>query len=171
MTGFMLSLALRLAGLFGVRLSPFATGAIVAAGIGLTLVSGAAIAGWKLYDAGAETARAACRMDELQSEVDVLKMDRDNARAAAADATFKQVAIKQAADQEKAKTDDYIAKLEERAKAKPDEARACHLTCDDLRGMRIDTKACGAEAAGARPAAGTRKPAAAGGGPAAWPAR
>ncbi|UPT85174.1 hypothetical protein HAP41_0000033335 [Bradyrhizobium barranii subsp. apii] len=129
-----------LARLIGVP--PIAIEAVV---FGLLLLAFAG-AGFKIYDAGFEAADSKCEAAALQSQLDAVQKDRDDARAAAAAASLKLAALEANADVEKGKTADYVAELEKRPA--PDK---CGLTCDDLRGLRIASKSCPADP---RPSAG-----------------
>lgn len=157
------ALATRLLALFGVSLSPF-WAAFIAFGI---IGAAGGVGAIKLYEAGKASAESKCQVDALQAEVDAMKKDRDDARAAAADVTLKLAAIKKQTDDEKEGTAAYVAELEKRADASRKEADACRLTCDDLRGMRISSKSCPGTA-GARPAGGARRTPAASASPSSW---
>jgi hypothetical protein len=145
MIGAALSLIQGAAGLVSIR-SPFTAGAAAAGagvfGLGLTLGLGAL----KAYDVGYASADARCERAALQSQLDAMTRDRDEARIAAADAALRGAAIQRKADADQKGTTYYVEQLKRQA-ASP----ACGLTCDDLRGMRIASPAC---AAGARAAGG-----------------
>lgn len=130
---------IRLLGLFGISLSPFLAGAIVAG-----LIAGAfGFYSYKLYDAGYSSAEGECQAAALQSKIDALEMDRDNAQLAAKAAAMKLASIEKATEENKGRTDAYVAELEKRASApQPDGSKAsgCGLTPDDLRGMHADAK-------------------------------
>lgn len=83
-----------------------------------------------IYEKGYAAAEGKCEAAAIQAKLDAVEKDRDDARAAAADASLKLAAIKQQADTEKEQTDAYVAELEKRP------APTCALTDDDLRGMR-----------------------------------
>lgn len=117
----MIALLARLAGI-----PPIAIEAVI---VVLLVLAGAGGAGI-IYHKGYAAAEGKCEAAALQAKLDAARKDRDDARAAAADASLKLAAIQQQADTEKEQTDAYIAQLE----SKPD--GACALTDDDLRGMR-----------------------------------
>ncbi|MCK1669449.1 protease IV [Bradyrhizobium sp. 153] len=143
----------QLASLAGVKLSPFKAGALVAAILALLVAIVAVTAGVHLYNAGYAAADGAWREKALEAQLAAMRADRDAARAAAADAALREAAITQRAEQERAGTDAYVEQLKKQneALAVAGKPNACSLTCDDLRGMRIKSSACGpaARAAGA----------------------
>jgi hypothetical protein len=122
--------------------SPIVIEAIV---FGALLLAFAGV-GLHVYDKGYASAENKCQADALQAELEAVQKDLDNARAAAADASLKLAALQASADAEKEQTDAYVADLAKRP------APSCALTCDDLRGLRINSKACPASAV-PRPAA------------------
>lgn len=128
---------IRVLALFGVSLSPFAAGAIVAGGAAL-LLGGGSLA---LYAKGYAAADAKCDAAALQSKIDVLEADRDAARRALADARLRAAAIELEANADKEGTAVYVKQLEARF------ASACAITDDDLRGMRIKPPGAAARAA------------------------
>lgn len=101
----------------------------------------------KIYHDGYAAAESQCQAAAIQAELDAVKKDRADARAAAADAALKLAAIQAQTDAEKGRTDDYIAELEKRP------VPSCALTCDDLRGLRIASKSCPAGPGPSRPPA------------------
>jgi len=139
-----LAAIVQLAGLAGVKLSPFKAGALVAGIIALAIGISAVAAGVHLYNAGYAAADGAWREKALESQLAAMRADRDAARVAAADAALRAVAITQRADQERAGTDAYVDELQKQnaALAAAGKPNACGLTCDDLRGMRIQSAAC-----------------------------
>lgn len=112
--------------------SPIVIEAVV---LGLLLLAFAGF-GVKIYDAGYSAADSKCQAAALQSQLDAVRKDRDDARQAAADASLKLTALKAQSKEEEERTADYVAELEKRP------APNCALTCDDLRGMRIASKSC-----------------------------
>jgi len=148
MMSFAVPIILRLLGLFGVKLSPFAAGAIVAGAIAVLF---AGYSGW-LVHRGYAWANSKCEAAALQSKIDALELDRDAGRAALADARLRVLGIERQANADKEGTAAYVEDLKKRF------ASACAITDDDLRGMRIIPP--GGAAAGA--AAGGRFPDAAG---------
>lgn len=92
--------------------------------------------GFKIYDAGYAAAGSKCEAEALQSKLDAMQKDRDNARAAAADASLKLAALEAQSKIEEERTAAYVEELKNRP------APGCALTCDDLRGMRIASSAC-----------------------------
>jgi hypothetical protein len=127
----MIAFITRLASLAGVSLSPFwagAVGATIIAAAGSTAVG---VGSYKLYEAGRAAAESECQASALQAQIDAMQKDRDDARAAAADATLKLTAIRAHSAEEEQRTADYVAELEKRP------APACDLTAADLRGMRV----------------------------------
>lgn len=136
----------QLAGLAGVRLSPFWAGAVLAGAIALMLGIGATVAGVHLYDAGYARADGAWREKALEAQLAAARADQAAARLAAADAEARSAAIQNQAEQEKAGTDAYVDQLQKQnaALASSGKPNACGLTCDDLRGMRIKSAACSA---------------------------
>jgi hypothetical protein len=145
MSALAIALITRLSGLFGLKLSEFWAGAIAAA----LLAAGLGLYSWRLYDAGYASAEGKCEAAALQSQIDALQADRDNAMAAARDAALRLASIEKQAHDNDERTAAYVAELE--ARKQDGKPNACALTCDDLRGMRIVSKAC---PAGPRPAAG-----------------
>ncbi|WP_456622131.1 MULTISPECIES: protease IV [unclassified Bradyrhizobium] len=136
----------RLAGLVGVKLSPFWAGAVFAAIVALILGGSAIGAGVHLYNAGYAAADGAWREKALEAQLAAMRADLDAARRAAGDEALRAATIQQQAEQERAGTDAYVEDLEKRTAAlsaggKPN---ACALTCDDLRGMRIKSGVCAA---------------------------
>lgn len=118
---------IRLLGLFGVKLSPFVAGAMVA---GVIAVAFAGYSGW-LVHRGYDWADGKCEARALQSKIDALEADRDAGRAALADARLRQAGIELQANAEKQGTAVYVEGLKARF------ASACALNDDDLRGMRV----------------------------------
>jgi hypothetical protein len=118
---------IRVLALFGVSLSPFAAGAIVAGGFA-ALLGGGSLA---LYAKGYAAADGKCDAAALQSRVDVLEADRDAARRALADARLKATSIELQANADKEGTAVYVEQL------KADFKSVCAITDDDLRGMRV----------------------------------
>lgn len=143
----------QLAGLAGVRLSPFWAGAALAGAFALLIGGGATAAGVHLYNAGYAAADGAWREKALDAQLAAARKDLLEANRAAADAVLRARAIEQQAEQERAGTDAYVEELTKQnaALAAAGKPNACGLTCDDLRGMRIKSAACAAEA---RPTAG-----------------
>jgi hypothetical protein len=139
-------LIVRIAGLFGIRLNGFAAGAIITAGLFLAF----GIYSYKLYDAGYASAHSQCEADALRSQLEAVQADRDRARLAAASASLRMAAIEAQSMTEKEGTAKYVEELRQRVEqaekaTTPNTApiNACALTCDDLRGMRIPSAACG----------------------------
>lgn len=149
MTPLAIALITRVGGLFGLKLSEFWAGAIAAA----LLAAAIGVYSWRLYDAGYAAAESKCEAASLQSQIDALQADRDNALKAASDASLRLASIEKQAHDNDERTAAYVAELEARKTdlAKDGKPNACALTCDDLRGMRIASRAC---PAGPRPAAG-----------------
>ena len=100
------------------------------------LLGGFGVGAWKIYDAGYAAAGSKCEAEALQSKLDAMQKDRDNARAAAADASLKLAALEAQSKIEEERTAAYVEDL------KNHPAPGCALTCDDLRGMRIASSAC-----------------------------
>lgn len=153
---FIVSALVWIAERFGIKLSGFAAGALVAAG--LFLAFGAY--SYKLYEAGRSSVQSECEAAALRSQLEAVKADRDRARMAAASASLRMAAIEAASNVEKEGTQKYVEELQQRiaaeAAAKPAgtvAVNACALTCADLRGMRIPSAACGTKP---RPAGPTR---------------
>lgn len=136
-------LVIRVLALFGVRLSPFAGGAIVAGLVALAL-GGASFA---LYLKGYHAAEATCEAAALRSQIAALERDAAVARDALADARLRAAGIELQSNAEKAETQNYVEQLKARF------ASACAINDDDLRGMRINVApgaAAGAAAGGRR---------------------
>ena len=137
----------------GITTSGFAAGALVAAG--LFLAFGAY--SYKLYDAGRSSAQSECEAAALRSQLDAVIADRDRARMAAASASLRMAAIEAEANVEKEGTRKYVEELQQRiaaeqaAKPAGAQVNACALTCDDLRGMRVPSAACGTAPRSSRP--------------------
>src|SRR4051812_23958227 len=98
-----------IAGRFGINLSGFAAGALVAAG--LFLAFGAY--SYKLYEAGRSSAQSECEADALRSQLDAVKADRDRARLAAASASLRMAAIEAAANVDNEGTAKYVEELQQ----------------------------------------------------------
>lgn len=143
----------QLAGLAGVRLSPFWAGAALAGVLALVVGGGAMAAGVHLYKTGYAAADGVWREKALDAQLAAARMDLQEANRAAADAVLRAHAIEQRAEQERVGTDAYVDELQKQnaALAASGKPNACGLTCDDLRGLRIKSAAC---AAPPRPAAG-----------------
>lgn len=135
----MIALITRAAGLFGLSLAPFWAGAIalgvVAGGFGLYSA--------KLYNAGYRSAESKCQAAALQSQIDALQEDRDNAKRAASDAALRLASIEKQTTENQERTSAYVAELEQRNAATPPidgkpavKSGGCALTAADLRGMR-----------------------------------
>ena len=144
MSSAIIATIVRLAGLAGVKLSPFWAGAALAGALALIVVAGATAAGVHLFNAGYAVADGAWREKALDAQLAAARKDLLEANRAAGDAALRVKAIEQRAEQEKAGTDAYVDELEKRnaapvAAGKPN---VCGLTCDDLRGMRIKSAAC-----------------------------
>ncbi|TFV34539.1 protease IV [Bradyrhizobium frederickii] len=137
----------QLAGVAGVRLSPFWAGAALAGVLALLIGSGATAAGVHLYNAGYAAADSAWREKALEAQLAAARKDLQEANRAAADAVLRARAIEQQAEQERAGTDAYVDELtrQNAALAAAGKPNACGLTCTDLRGMRIKSAACAAE--------------------------
>lgn len=120
------------------------------------LLIGTGIGSWWL---GHHRAEADCQADEvaaaMQSKIDAANKDRDEAKAAAADAALRLAAIEQQSKEEQERTAEYVDDLEKRP------VPACALNDDDLRGMRAPARA---RAARKRTSAGAARPHAAGAG-------
>lgn len=138
----------QLAGLAGVRLSPFWAGAALAGVLALLVGGGATAAGVHLYNSGYAAADGAWREKALEAQLAAARADEAAARLAAADAEARAAAILHQAEQERAGTDAYVEDLRKQneALAASGKPNACGLTCDDLRGMRIKSAACAAAA-------------------------
>ena len=130
---------IRLLSLFGIKLSPFAAGAIVA---GVIAVAFAGYSGW-LVHRGYAWAEGKCEAAALQSKIDALERDRDATRSALADARLRTAAIELQANAEKEGTANYVEQL------KANFSSACAIIDDDLRGMRIVAPGGGAARAAA----------------------
>ncbi|WLB43006.1 protease IV [Bradyrhizobium ottawaense] len=141
----------QLARLAGVRLSPFWAGAALASVLALLIGGGATAAGVHLYKAGYAAADGAWREKALEAQLAAARKDLLEANRAAADAVLRARAIEQQAEQERAGTDAYVDDLRKQnaALAAAGKPNACGLTCADLRGMRIKSAACAAEAGSA----------------------
>ncbi|UGY23701.1 hypothetical protein HU675_0038110 [Bradyrhizobium septentrionale] len=149
LTGAVATFLARVAGLFGLKISGFAAGAIVAGLIAAALGA----SGFKLYEMGRSAAEAECQTAALQSQIDAANADKENAQKAAAEAKLKAAGLESRAADEKERTADYVKELEQRAAKAEADAAAAHLpppvngdalTCDDLRGMRAHLPAvCG----------------------------
>jgi hypothetical protein len=135
-----IAVVVQLAGLAGVRLSPFWAGAALAGAIALVLGGCALGAGVHLYNAGYASADGKWREKALEAQLAAARADLDAANRAAGDEALRAASIQQQAEQERAGTDAYVEELKQRA------AGACTLTCDDLRGLRIKSNACAAAA-------------------------
>jgi hypothetical protein len=133
----------QLAGLAGVRLSPFWAGAALAGAIALVLGGCALGAGVHLYNAGYAAADGKWREKALEAQLAAARADLDAANRAAGDEALRAASIQQQAEQERAGTDAYVEEL------KTHVVGACALSCDDLRGMRIKSGACTAPAGSA----------------------
>jgi len=118
---------IRLLSLFGIKLSPFVAGAIVA---GVIIIAFAGYSGW-LVHRGYAWAGGKCEARALQSKIDALEADRDAGHAALADARLRSAGIELQANAEREGTAAYVEDLKARF------ASACAITDDDLRGLRI----------------------------------
>lgn len=134
-------------GLVGVSLSPFWAGAIVMGAI----AAAAGGVGVHLYNAGWNSADAHWQAKALQSQIDALTMDRDQARAALSDERLRVADIERQANADKEGTSVYVDEL------KKTFAAACALDDADLRFLRER--------------AGHRRPAARAAGAAGWLAK
>lgn len=144
MSGAVIALIVRLAGLAGLKLSPFWAGAAIAGVLALLIGGTLTAVGVHLYNAGYASADGAWRAKALEAQLAAARADLDAARRAAGDEALRAATIQQQAEQEKVGTDAYVEELKQRV------AGACTLTCDDLRGLRIKSGACTAGAAAAR---------------------
>ncbi|MGM4955706.1 protease IV [Bradyrhizobium barranii] len=144
MNGAIIAAIVRLAGLAGIKLSPFWAGAALAGALALIVGCAAMVAGVHLYSAGYAAADGAWREKALDAQLAAARKDLLEANRAAGDAALRARAIEQQAEQEKVGTDAYVDELEKRnaALAATGKPNACGLTCDDLRGMRIKSAAC-----------------------------
>jgi hypothetical protein len=162
----MIALITRAAGMFGLSLAPLWAGAIAALLIG----GGFGVYSLKLYNAGYRSADSKCQAAALQSEIDALKADRDNAKRAAGDAALRLATIEKQSTENQERTSAYVAELERAAAApppkdgKPAVGKPCALTAADLRGMRAPVAR--ARPIRPRPSVGPRWLAPAGSGPA-----
>lgn len=127
MSGAAIAVIIRLLSLFGVRLSPFAGGAIVAGLVALAIGG----AGVTLWVNGYHAAESKCEAAALRSKIAALERDAEVARNALADARLRAAGIELQSNAEKAETATYVEQLKARF------ASACAITDDDLRGMRI----------------------------------
>src|SRR5437899_2862716 len=118
MTAAAFALIVRIAGLFGVKLSPFIAGAILAG----VLAAAFGIYSLKLYNAGFASAESQCEAEALRSQIAALTKDRDDANRAAAEASLRASAILQRSETEAERTSRYVAELESRPIASPDAA-------------------------------------------------
>lgn len=144
MSGAIIAAIVRLAGLAGVKLSPFWAGAALAGALALIVGCAATATGVHLYNAGYAAADGAWREKALDAQLAAARKDLLEANRAAGDAALRVRAIEQQAQQERVGTDAYVVELERRnaalvAAGKPN---VCGLTCDDLRGLRIKSAAC-----------------------------
>ncbi|MBW7967593.1 protease IV [Bradyrhizobium sp. BR 10261] len=148
MSGAVIAAIVQLAGFAGVKLSPFKAGAIVAGVAALVVGLSLTAAGVHLFNAGYESADGEWREKALESQLAAARADQAAARLAAADAEARAASILQKAEQERAGTDAYVEDLRKRneALASAGVKNVCGLTCDDLRGMRINSAACAAPA-------------------------
>lgn len=146
MSGAVIAAIVQLAGLAGIKLSPFKAGALVAGVLALAIGVAAVAAGVHLYNAGYAAADGAWREKALEAQLAAARADQAAARLAAADAEARAASILHQAEQEKAGTDAYVDELQKQnaALAAAGKPSACGLTCDDLRGMRIKSAACAA---------------------------
>lgn len=129
----MSALIIRLFAMCGISLAP-----IAALAIGAAAITGAfGVYSLKLYNAGYARAEGKCEAAALQSQVDALQADRDNARSAARDATLKLAAMEQQSQADQERTDAYVKELE------TNPVPSCALTDDDLRGLRASTRRTG----------------------------
>ncbi|MBR0695937.1 protease IV [Bradyrhizobium lablabi] len=149
------AIVVRLAGLAGITLSPFAAGALFAGALAIVIGGAGLAGGLELYNAGYRAADSAWRAKNLQARIDALEVDQDAARRALADARLKVAAIEKQSAEDKQGTADYVEDLKKRFQA------ACAITDDDLRGLRAqagaDRRATGVAAgAGQSHAAGWR---------------
>ena len=153
----------RLAGLAGVRLSPFWAGAAIAGVIALLIGGALTAAGVHLYNSGYAAADGAWREKALEAQLAAMRADLDAARKAAGDEALRAATIQNQTEQERAGTNAYVEELEKQnaALAAGGKPNVCALTCDDLRGLRIKSSACAAPpgaaaSAGAAPRSGFR---------------
>lgn len=122
----LVAIALRLFGLFGIKLSPFIGGAIVA---GL-VAAGAGLVGLHIYNSGWNNADALWRAKALQSRIATLEADRDNAQKALGDARLRLAAIEAQSNADKEGTANYVKTLEAHFSA------ACALDDADIDFLR-----------------------------------
>lgn len=118
-------LAIRLLGLFGVSLSPFWGGAIVA-GLIAAAIGGA---GLHLYNAGWHSADNQWQARALQSKLDAANADLDNMKRAAADASLRAEAIEGDLSTERGRTASYVDYL------RTHKVGGCDLGDPDISGM------------------------------------
>lgn len=122
-----IALVIRVLALFGVSLSPFAAGAILAA----VAIGAAGVGGLRIYEAGRNAAEIKCEAAALEAQLRATEIDRDASVKALGDARLRTAAVERQASDEQERTAAYVATLEKQAGA------ACALNDDDLRGMRI----------------------------------
>lgn len=140
----LIGVIVQLAGLAGVKLSPFKAGALVAGVLALLIGAALLAAGVHLFNAGYAKADGAWREKALDAQLAAARKDLAEANRAAGDAVLRARAIEQQAEQERAGTDAYVEDLRKQnaALAGSGKPNACALSCDDLRGMRIASPAC-----------------------------
>ncbi|WP_018456791.1 hypothetical protein [Bradyrhizobium sp. WSM4349] len=143
MSGAVIALIVRLAGVAGLKLSPFWAGAALAGVLALIVGGMATAAAVHLYNVGYAAADGAWREKALEAQLAAARADLDAAMRAAGDEALRAASIQQQAEQERAGTDAYVEELKSHV------VGACALSCDDLRGMRIKSGACTAGAAAA----------------------
>ncbi len=120
------ALLVRILGLFGVSLSPFVAGAVLAA----VIAAGAGLFGLHLYNAGYASADSAWQAKALQSQIDALVADRDLARRALGDERLRTAAIELQSTADKEGTAVYVEQL------KTSFAAACALNDADIDFLR-----------------------------------
>jgi len=130
MTALAFRAVLFVAGLFGVRLSDFAAGAIAAAVTVAAIAGGISYIAFTAYRHGVEKTEAKWQARALQSKLDAANADLAAARTAAADAALRARAIEAQSQIEMEGVAEYVEELKTRA------APACLLTDADLRGLR-----------------------------------
>lgn len=117
------AIVVRILGLFGVSLSPFVAGAIVAG----VIAAAAGFVSLHLYNAGWHAADNAWQAKALQSQIDALTEDRDQARRALGDERLKVASIELQSSAAKEETETYVENL------KKTFAAACALDDADIR--------------------------------------
>lgn len=122
-------LIIRLLGLGGVSLSPFAAGAILAG----VIAAAAGGVGLHLYNAGWHAADTEWQAKALQSKLDAANADLSNMKRAAADATLRAEAIEGDLSTERGRTASYVNYL------KTHKVGGCDLDDPDITGMSGQT--------------------------------